>query len=162
MPLRARIKDLLSVKKNKRKASRESGTSKSGTATPHTPDENATPVHAEETAETQLADSIPVDQPVVKEPTVVKPDNVQPKALSLQDTHDAADGGTSKTLMAIDAAIEVTLIVKEASEASSVLIPLKVSSAVILKILEAARVSGHFPDPSRDLNICPISGEVDY
>jgi len=52
-----------------------------------------------------------------------------------------AEGESSKKLMAIDAAIEILSIMKEASEASSVLKPLKTTCSVTLKLLEAARVS---------------------
>jgi hypothetical protein len=162
MPLRARIKDFLSVKKKSRRASRETSTSKSGTATPHTGDENTTPVHAEQAAETQLTDPIPLDRSVVEVTAVENPDKAKPEALSPHDSGDADDGGASKTLMAIDAAIEVASILKEASEASSILIPLKVASTAILKILETARVRSHSPGPPHDLKTCRISGEVDF
>lgn len=44
-------------------------------------------------------------------------------------------------LMVVDAAIEIVAIMKEASEASSVLTPLKSVCGIIIRVLEIARVS---------------------
>jgi len=140
MPLREQIRELLSVKKRKRRtSSRGTGGSKSGTATPHITDNSYT-----------TAGAVPMENP----PHEIAPDGA-PKEFGsahntqeLRDTNtlptgnatNLGDGGVIKTLMAIDTVIEVVSIVKEASEASSILTPLKLSSSAILKLLQAARV----------------------
>jgi len=142
MPLRARIKEFLTSKNRRRRTSRETSRSKSGTASPRAIDDGATLAHPEEVVESQPADSIAVEKPVVEDEMVDNPGGSQKDAPPLQDKHDGGDREDSKTLMVIDAAMEIALILREASDASSVLIPLKASSGVILRILQVVRVSG--------------------
>jgi hypothetical protein len=56
-------------------------------------------------------------------------------------TGDPPARDTAKVMGAVDVAIDIALIIREASEASSILIPLKVVCTVIEKVLQDTRVS---------------------
>jgi hypothetical protein len=69
-------------------------------------------------------------------------DDRQPNLTDIRaDVKNLRDEDPLKGLMMVDAAIEIVAIIKEASEASSVLGPLKSVCGVILRVLETARVS---------------------
>jgi len=145
MPLREQIREFISAKKVRRKKSpRGAGSSNSGTATPHTIDNSYTTTNAV-LSENPLPEIFPVGKPseVPKESGSAQntQDSRDTNTLPSGDARNLGDGSVIKTLMAIDMVIEVVSIVKEASEASSILTSLNLSSSAILKLLQAARVS---------------------
>lgn len=117
MPPSSKLKKLFSIGKNKKV---QSSSSHSGVATP---------------------DSQDVDQSAAE--TYIQPSGSNP-----QDRENAAirqgsefDENPIKGLMVVDVAIDILSILKEASEASSVLNTLKAVCGVSIKLLELARVS---------------------
>jgi hypothetical protein len=77
-------------------------------------------------------------------------DEVQSKqSNSRDDAKNLGEEDPRRRLMMVDAAIEIMAIMKEASDVSSVLNPLKVACGVTIRVLEVARVSYecYRPDP---------------
>lgn len=125
MPPRSRFKNLLSSIREKKKSS-------------SVIDDGATTSHA--TDEHPLVSVAPDAPQTGSSPPEV--DDKQPKETEMQgNVKNLGYEDTLKRLMLVDAAIEIVAIMKEASEASSVLNPLKSVCGSIIRVLELARVS---------------------
>ena len=125
MPLGLRVKKLFSTKK-KGERSRESSASISGTTTPLATD-------ATSSFKVEEGSSTPIQRLIHREE--VKDDDKQ------ASSSKATAGDHRQALIAIDIAIDIVAVLKEASEASEVLVPLKTASGILLQLLESARVS---------------------
>lgn len=76
--------------------------------------------------------------------SVVQDQAIPPEqnSIPLNVKNDPLDINSAKVIAAIDVAIDIALVLREASEASSVLTPLKVVCTVTAKVLQDTRVSG--------------------
>jgi hypothetical protein len=124
MPPRSRLKKLLSSIREKK----SSNVIEDGAPTSHTTDEHP------------LVPVVPDALQTGSSPPEVN--DRQPKETETQvEEKNLGYEDPLKRLMMVDAAIEIVAIMKEASEASSVLNPLKLVCGIIIRVLETARVS---------------------
>ena len=117
MPPRSKLKAIFSLRKQKRS---DSDSPHSGTVTPVVVDENIQP----------SVSNVKQDEETSLQPT-----------RSQTSYHQEP---STKRLIVVDTAIDIMSILKEASEASEVLTPLKAVCGISIKLLEIARVSRNY------------------
>lgn len=125
MPLRTRIKDMLLPKKRKGTLSQTTDVSESSTP-PSQDGREVAGSSSDHNQDTQITPQTPTN-----------------KSDSIVNTHKAVDHESDQrqraAIATLDIAIDISLLLREASEASSILVPLKVFSVTVEKVLRSIR-----------------------